>query len=439
MDNQLIYTSKISGINYSISESILYQYYCCENNEQLAEMLNSDDTIPLHGISKHDFLRVLIDFGNFKNYKHGTKAQKQNYKKINSYIKSNSFSILEQPCNDIFKGHYAINADFYEFLIKDMDFFKTNLQKMIFLYYKLCKTFTFDEKFYANGQKGKYAKIHEDINRLYTLDQENNKVVCYEIVSILARFADELGIKYMMNSLDVSIYGRWHKSITMLIDGNIILMDPTKLMLFDDLYHAKVGLPFTNIKCQNQSLIKQAKFNQALAYVTEHYDEATHSNNTALNEYWKTIFTSFEDLNGLENINDKLDYISLNAHEESLPFFDRLSHAFTCMSKILQNEISQGKVIFRCIHNKMDNTTGLALAINPEPKGVADPHMYIFNNYMVYDGKSFKKYSQSELQEMFDEEKFGYIYRRTEIEEDNVNFESHLPGIFDYNSPTFGE
>ena len=438
MSNDLIFTSKVSGINYKIGENILNQYYCCENNEQLEDMLDSDDTIPLHGISKHDFLRVLIEFGNLKNYKRGTKAQRQNYKKILSYIKSNTFSILDQPCNDAFKGEYPLNTDFYEYLMENMDLFKSTTQKLICLYYTLCKTFTFDEKFYATGQHGKYAEIHENIKRLCEINQINNKVVCYEIVSIIARFADELGIKYMVNSLDATSYGKWHKSITLLVDGNVILMDPTKLMLFDDLYHAKVGLPLSNIKCQNGGSIKQNRFKQTIEYVVSHCDKYFDDEDTRqYKQYYKKLFDKLEELNSLTDIDVKLECIRSNVHEERLPHFDRLSHAFTCMNKILKNEVADGKIMFRCIHNKTDNTTALAVAINPESKGVADPYKFIYNKYMIYDGKTFKKYTQGELQDLFDSGKFGYIYRRTELEEESVNFESHLPGIFDYNPPSF--
>ena len=126
-----------------------------------------------------------------------------------------------------------------------------SLEKVIYIYIKLCDILTYDPAFYINEQPRGYISKHQDIKYTQKVNKKNNKVVCYNFNSILGKLLDDLGIKYESKP---STYGYGtHAYNICRIDDNLIKLDSCFQIIGNDMSNIKLGIPPRGITVLNKS------------------------------------------------------------------------------------------------------------------------------------------------------------------------------------------
>ena len=421
-----------------IDDSIFEKYFLKDN---LDEMFDADEFIPIYGINKSSFCNLLLEYGKKMKYDKliAKTLQESNYKKIRTYVKTNKFSIKDLPCNDPFLNDYVIDEALFNHLIQDIKDTDSVTEKICKFYIRACRTLSFDPTFYAAGQKGKIAHYHEDINNLKNITLERPIVVCYEFSAIVAKFLQSIGIKYMVNSLNPTEYGKTHKSVTTEADNIPILIDASKLMFHDDFYHAKVCQTLVGLKCLSSKKSDQEKFNNTFIKVyNEYLATAVDNFSSKTATLWAADYEDLKYYNiaySVEGIDSKLEILK-KYQPKNLPYFERICHMAFIARTLYDEEIKNGQFHLSCIKNNNNGLPMLAFATNTEKNGVAHPTKFWLNKYMIYNGKTIEEYTMQNLQDKFDNEDFSYIYKSAEINKPNtINYEKRLPGIFDYGAP----
>ena len=144
-----------------------------------------------------------------------------------------------------------VKKSFKNKLLKNIPEEFNNLQKAYLVYYRMCNYLTYDEEQYAKRENKDYEIKHRDFKRIKTIDDKNNKIVCYEFNAIYAAMLKELGIKYeLAGSFN---YGNGHSDLLFRHDKYIVRADSTIGLIRSDLSYAKNGLLLKGFMLENKN------------------------------------------------------------------------------------------------------------------------------------------------------------------------------------------
>lgn len=144
-----------------------------------------------------------------------------------------------------------VKKTFKNKLLKNIPEEFNNLQKAYLVYYRMCNYLTYDEEQYAKRENKDYEIKHKDFKRIKTIDDKNNKIVCYEFNAIYAAMLKELGIKYeLAGSFS---YGSGHSDLLFRHDKYIVRADSTIGLIRSDLSYAKNGLLLKGFTLENNN------------------------------------------------------------------------------------------------------------------------------------------------------------------------------------------
>ena len=110
-----------------------------------------------------------------------------------------------------------------------------NIQRAFYIYLILCNILTYDDVSFASLD---YEINHNDINRIKEINENNNIVLCYEVIALYSKILDILGFNYQINCIN-DIYGSYHNNISILYNDLHILVEPTQGIINCDLVYAK--------------------------------------------------------------------------------------------------------------------------------------------------------------------------------------------------------
>ena len=128
-----------------------------------------------------------------------------------------------------------LNSAFRDRVINSVPKEFNTFEKAFYLFIKMCQTLSHDEH---DFDKTLNCPInHADINRIQEIDENNNIIVCYEFVVILALFFEEFDIPYEI--VYDQKYGRWHLGINVLYDNILINLEATLGIVDCDLVKIK--------------------------------------------------------------------------------------------------------------------------------------------------------------------------------------------------------
>ena len=128
-----------------------------------------------------------------------------------------------------------LNAKFKDKILKMIPKDFSKFSQAFYLYIKLCNILSQDEVYIS--KKREYTIDHQNIDRLQEIDENNHLVLCYEFVTILALFFEELGIEYEIIGSDQ--YGDKHLSINVKYKDTLINFEATNGLSESDLTKAK--------------------------------------------------------------------------------------------------------------------------------------------------------------------------------------------------------
>lgn len=193
--------------------------------------LNNEDFVnKVNKVDSNEFKMMLVKFVNDLNYNKYNFPDNmiRNFEYIKGITKNyeiiDKIKLIRKPK---YLNRMKLNKDLENFIMDNIPNYFTKLEKCIYIYIELCNIFTHDEN---DIYKKNYSINHKDVNRISTINMDNNIIVCYEFVGILCKFLDIIGIDYEIGG--DKLYGRGHIYINILYKDLYLRLDSTR-GLFD--------------------------------------------------------------------------------------------------------------------------------------------------------------------------------------------------------------
>ena len=375
------------------------------SNQQLVSILNSPPFL-----LQSEELSICKSF-NFDD----ELAQKiiANYVKIN-YLYSKD-ELAEQPFfeNTFDMSEVEINEKLASDLLKEISSFDfSKLQKIYYIYRRLCQKLTYDEEYFAGSQSRFFSINHKDINRLKKINDNNNIVICYEVTMILAKFCEILDIPFNIltyKDKEVLEYGKGHTKIRFKIEDFIVEADPTHGIIRSDLVSEKTEQIVENFLLLNTNPRSKDNFLEQ----TQEVDDILEINKKEHNfldctEIYQHFYLQDK---GELTIEQRVELLSSLIVETKLDIMDSLEY-FLNLRKIIFGIKYNSNCQFIYVSNNKPNDTfkkvcvTLIIVYNNEE----DIEHNKDNNYILIESdKTIQKITKEELQALFDNKKLTLI------------------------------
>ena len=328
--------------------------------DEFMKVLNQDK---IFGIDKYKFMYMLdsyfIQHNLTRRYVLSDELKKR-YMKIREYEYLDFQSINYFGHSRIFKYNVEIHPQLKKTILENIDDKYTPLEKSIYIYIKLCKLFSYDPVYYASGQNGEIALLHQNLRRIQTLKSSNDLIVCYEFNAIYSKLLDELNIEYSTNSNNIGQrYGKGHANLVFCKDKYIVQADAVTSILSGDLINAKLNKPLQGLSCVNKSNKTKEEFDRIKDKVYSDIicDElATVRKKSHDLEYIKQCVSD-------ENIRQKLSWIIKLVDDSRLKEVDSLGYMLKLKNEFFTKEERKDKISFAVVRTTIKKEKGLAVII----------------------------------------------------------------------------
>ena len=277
------------------------------------------------------------------------------------------------------KDKVKVNERFHDYIMSDMEGLSL-LEKSIYIYIKMCKSFTYDEEFYASGQTGLPTLKHRDINNIEKIDLTNNKIVCYEFNAIYAKFLSELGINYISITRGGNEYGTGHAYLTYRIGKYLINADSVESIIRGDLFQAKLNLPLNGLVCKNTNLDTKSEFSSIVDKVYKRFI----GDNTSSNISFEDIKNEYESLCSKRSIplEERVSILINKVNGADLEGVDSLSYIIHLNNLLFTSlEKKKNMVVSLLKHNLGDDKVGVSVIFTINKSDVnknSDENKYIY-------------------------------------------------------------
>lgn len=310
--------------------------------------------------------------------------------------------------------HVNINDALKEAVLQDMKEEWNPLQKAIFIYIKLCKLLTYDEVYYAYGQKGKGAEKHKSVDQVANITPKNNGSVCYEFNAIFEKGLYDVDIPFETVYFGASFYGNGHNYVIFYYDKYIVKADSTNK---NDLIHAKRNEPLEGLICKNLNKHTKEEFqnmvDEIYAYIIQ--KEIEHGCNQSAYAFQNVpialqeemLLMEFQKIVGKQSLSleDKVKCFLLKVQENNIDGFDGFKYILL-LKKLLFGPMMTSYVIF-------NNTSNEQHPLNA---------IFAFNPYGVEENEEENQYyyfprpnkvipiSREEIEQHFEDGEWDYIF-----------------------------
>lgn len=259
-----VYEIVIDKNNYSISVTDILTFMEL-SDEEFNRILENEKTYK--NISLPEFLYAVNEYCNENKTKCSHLASEPFLKRLEEITSSTKVDIqmINQynENNDSMLDKIRVNKELEEFILKDMPSEFTTLEKAIYIYIKMCKTFTYDDEYFSVSQKGPLTEKHKDIGYVESITPQNNKVVCFEFDAIYSYFLNKLGINYKNFVLcdkgkstrefedEYDNYGDGHMFLKFRCGKYFVEADSVTSVLKSDMTLAKLNQSLGGLWCAN--------------------------------------------------------------------------------------------------------------------------------------------------------------------------------------------
>lgn len=145
----------------------------------------------------------------------------------------------------------------------------SNVEKVIYIYNKLCQIFSYDSIYYIKEGAGN----HSEVSNIENYNEENNNVVCYEFSYMLADILRDLGVIYIKERANKEQkFAKAHTNISFIVDEFVVFADSTTSVEFGDLSTSKYSTDLKGIRCSQYDEILQQEFNKAKSKVRSYME-----------------------------------------------------------------------------------------------------------------------------------------------------------------------
>ena len=218
IEDSPIYSITILGKQFNIETEKLIDFITTQGSDTIK---NNETTVSeIHGIPVKYFAFAVKNFIQEKKLTTNFSINKQTMDFINKITRSDYFDTysLEEinETKDIIEPT-KLHPELVDYVFNNMPENYTDLEKALFVYLKLCRTFVYSPNFYASQQSQAANALHSDINLIPTLTPTNNSVVCYQFAQVYATILKSLGINYSVDAV-LGEYGHGHMNLTFKAD-----------------------------------------------------------------------------------------------------------------------------------------------------------------------------------------------------------------------------
>lgn len=257
----------IEGNSYTFKVSNFFELLKTEPLE-LVDMLTKKDE--LYGVKKEYFVFALkVYFSrNFieSDYEFPQNIQK-NYQVLTKdlYVDTVALNVTyDEPSEKI-----EVDPGLEEYILKGLREDFTPLEKAIYIYLKMCKTFTYDEEFFAACERGTVALKHKDLKHLKEINLKNNSVVCYEFCELYAYFLRSIGLSANARYTNEE-YGSGHTIVRFRAGKYVCMADPLTSIFQGDLFGVKLNKVPKGLVCFNKMAESQLEFRNTIKKMQEY-------------------------------------------------------------------------------------------------------------------------------------------------------------------------
>lgn len=298
---------------------------------------------------------------------------------------------------DKYVSKTCLDSKLVEYLLDGISCCKNKLEKAIYLYIKLCRTFSYHNEYYIFDGDKIVACKHETIDNITTYNTINNQVICYEFTAIYAKLLELIGIKFKVKyKKDIDYFGGQHTNLTFKYNDFIIYADSVTSILDGDLFRSKIGLDLVGIMCKNEDQLIKDKFERILESIYLKLNDKSY-----LHYFSKLKY----ELNGIE-LEKKIMYFSKISNMVFTSCMDKLSLMLYLRRSIL-TDLEKEKCEMLIVKN---NSKELKYA-NLYPNQLAFPTMVIIVNncpYIFVPGNNLVKITINELRKLFNNNSLEY-------------------------------
>lgn len=244
---------------------------------------------PIHrkmGVTFHEYAYLITEF---------IRRNKSILDKFNKNMLSNYINIIEYKYGDF---EYVNNIDILlekqpqhpielnlhpdlkQALYQNMPSNYSNLERIFYLYFKLCFLLSYSEEFFIEDHRTKEGiKRQANVKRLEEITSQNNEVVCYEFAQIMNQLIHEEG---HLVKFEGGIYGydNQHSTTSAIIDKYMIELDAVTGILSGDIITLKLNHGFKGIYSYNSCEKTSEEIYHLARKVYHDIQKEFHSTNT---------------------------------------------------------------------------------------------------------------------------------------------------------------
>ena len=401
--NNKTFTLKINNKYVNCPYNLIFNFLENDDNDFYNFFNNNDN---YNGLSKSMFLYIVKEF--YNQYNEGYLFDNKVKERVNYIDKQQNIETVifdkkfTSESNDSIYRNIKLDTKFKDYLLKDMPSNLTLLEKVIFIYIKLCKELNYDLEYYTVRQKGPKADAHKDINKIKEINLSNNNIVCYEFNAIFAYFLNEFNIDFEIRQHGEK-FGDTHAWLRVNIDNLLISFDSMHRIFWEfDLLNVKINNPLQGIKLYNKNEIIRNDFNNTIERIYSLF-----KTKNLIEEKIDMKKLSEEDLSIFEKLNIMIDDTNKKVLKEieSIGYLLQLNKEFNKLSK-------ESKIVNELILNKENDELKLGiLFISYNTMVRKEDREY---NYYIYfpheslqriDGKNLKLFLDNNKYEIYDQDR----------------------------------
>ena len=325
--------------------------------------------------------------------------------------------------DDEYLDYINVNKELENFILNDIPDSFNDLEKAIYIYIKMCKTFTYDDEFFAVNELGPLTEKHQLIDNISNITPTNNKIVCYEFNMIYAHLLNKLGINYKkyvntkhgesLFEMGYHKYSEGHTFLKFRWGKYLVKADSVDTILHGDIMQAKLNQPLNGLICENINEKSKEDFSHIMTkvykYIAEREEKISGNEVEEIESFDDIVskFVSSTDKIRPIDIHEKLNILINKINSTKMVGIDAFSYLLQ-LKKILFSEEEIENNIKITIIKKEEENSAEALAIIsiilPDENG-----NMITNRYIYKPGQDLIPISQEDLQEEFNNNRMGYI------------------------------
>ena len=266
----------------------------------------------------------------------------------------------------IIKYDAQLNPNLRKEIYSDMNPDYNKLEKSIYVYIKLCKLFSYDPIYYASGQRGEEVEYHKDLERIQSIYDKDDDIVCYEFNVIYGKFLEDLNIPYRINTKRQSgEYGKGHANLVYNIDNHIVFADAVTSIVGGDLINAKLNLPLEGLKSQNLSDVSKEEFDKTLDKVYQDIiaQESTKDNNKSKVLEYLDIYNKVSDSSATMPIDKKVKLAIDLTNNSKMKIVDSIGYLMKIKRLIFTSDELKNNIKFIIIRSNIKDKKRLGIIV----------------------------------------------------------------------------